>query len=165
MTTAKFSRRFRGASDVTPEEPQKERPIVVVIDDDPRMRSALAFTLRRDYDVRLYANAQEGIAGVTEMTSLVILDIRMPGIDGLTAYLKIKALYPKVPIIFYTAFQDILEKQDLLSTHKAFGYFDKNGDVSGLKAAVEKAVQHHSVVSSMASAQRLVRGIMPPDDH
>jgi DNA-binding NtrC family response regulator len=165
MTSAKFSRRFRGASDEAPETPQKERPIVVVIDDDPRMRSALAFTLRHDYDVRLYANAQEGIVAVTEMTSLVILDIRMPGIDGLTAYLRIKALYPKVPIIFYTAFQDILEKQDLLSTHKAFGYFDKNGDVSGLKAAVEKAVLHHSVVSSMASAQKLVRALMPPDDH
>ncbi|WP_437871847.1 response regulator [Sorangium sp. So ce363] len=163
MTSAKFTRRFREASDEAPKEPDKERAIVVVIDDDPRMRSALEFTLRRDYDVRLYASAQEGIAAMTEMVSLVILDIRMPGIDGLTAYLKIKALFPKVPIIFYTAFQDILEKQDLLSTHKAFGYFDKNGDVSGLIAAVEKAVQHHSLVSSMASAQKLVRGIMPPD--
>ncbi len=165
MTSAKFTRRFRASPDSAPGEPLKARPTVVVIDDDPRMRAALAFTLRQDYEVRLCASAQEGIAAMTEEVNLVILDIRMPGVDGLQAYHKIKGSFPKVPIIFYTAFQDILEKQDLLLTHKAFGYFDKNGDVSGLKAAIEKAVQHHSVISSMASAQKLVRGIKQPGDH
>ncbi len=90
--------------------PLKARPQILVVDDDPTIRQALGFVLKDDYEVRLCASGPEALETVGPHTRAVILDIKMPGMDGMAVYEKVKETYPDLPVIFRSAYQD-LEKR------------------------------------------------------
>lgn len=145
----RFSR-FSKKEANTPSQPEK--PIVLVIDDDLGIRNALEFRLNTKYQVRLAANGEEGISKMDDTVSVIILDIKMPGKDGLQVYQEIKADHSQVPIIFYSAFQDLLESVSLRRQYKPFGYFDKSGDAQELLAKVDEAINFHDRFSRLREA-------------
>jgi excisionase family DNA binding protein len=62
----------------------RERPVVLIVDDDPGLRAALRSNLEFDgIEVREAGSAQEGMAALEdEPPSLILLDVRMPQMDG-----------------------------------------------------------------------------------
>ncbi|RMH69975.1 MAG: response regulator [Gemmatimonadetes bacterium] len=125
------------------EDSSTPKPKVMIIDDDFTLRNALKISLRDDYDVVACASGDEGLAKLTDQFDTVILDIKMPGKNGFQVYDEIKRVYHDLPIIFYSAFQDIMESSALRRQYKPFGYVDKNGDSAALLDLVKKAVAHH----------------------
>ncbi len=109
----------------------------------------LAINLRRYYDVRLCANGDEGMQAVDEKVHSVILDIKMPGKDGLQVYSDIKASYPDLPIIFYSAFQDLLEGARLRKEYRPFDYLHKDSNIKELSHCLEKAVRYSKITRNM----------------
>ncbi len=77
---------------------------ILLVDDDPLMRRSLAFNLEQaGYRSSTAANAEDAIAMVRrESPDLVLLDIGLPGMDGLDALRKFKDI-AGVPVIFVTA--------------------------------------------------------------
>jgi CheY-like chemotaxis protein len=76
-------------------------PDILVVEDDPIMREALADWLRgAGYGVRTVADGSAGLAAV-KLTppALVVTDIHMPGINGATLIAELKLHYPQVPIV------------------------------------------------------------------
>lgn len=80
---------------------------ILIADDHGGARSALAEIIRRsgeNWDV--CCEAEDGLSAVTmaaeQKPDLVILDVRMPKVDGMRAAREIRAVHPKVPILFYT---------------------------------------------------------------
>ncbi len=126
-----------------------DKPVIMVVDDDLNIRNALSFTLRDKYDVRLCADGAAGIAQVDNAVNTVILDIKMPGIDGFQVYDTIQKSHPDIPIIFYSAFQDIMESVEFKRKYKPFGYFDKSGNTDELIARVDQAVQRRELVNKL----------------
>ena len=76
---------------------------ILLVDDDALMRRSLAFHVEQaGYQVHTAANAEDAIAFVRKSPpDLVILDIGLPGMDGLDALREIKAQH-NVPVIFLT---------------------------------------------------------------
>ncbi len=79
---------------------------ILLVDDDPNIRKLAKMSLERvgHWQVSLAASGVEAIDAVLcQRPDLVILDVMMPGIDGVTTLTKLKAQSPKLPVILMTA--------------------------------------------------------------
>src|SRR5580704_6787644 len=76
-------------------------PDILVVEDDPIMREALAEWLRRaGYGVRTAADGSAGLAAVRlAPPALVVTDIHMPGMNGATLISELKRHYQQVPVV------------------------------------------------------------------
>lgn len=86
-----------------------DRPLVVVVDDDASVRAALDSLLRSmDLDTRLYAAPAELLeARLPDVPGCVILDVRLPGVNGLDVQDQLARLGVERPVIFMTGHGDI----------------------------------------------------------
>jgi len=77
---------------------------ILVVDDDALLRRSLAFHLEQSgYQVHTAANAEDALQLVQQRSvDLALLDIGLPGKDGLDALHELKARY-EMPVIFLTA--------------------------------------------------------------
>jgi CheY-like chemotaxis protein len=103
---------------------------ILIADDNGGARSALADIIRSAGENWAICEADDGLSAVKlaseQKPDLVILDVRMPRVDGMRAAREIRALHPDVPILFYTilanptleaaalsaGFQGVIEKPD-----------------------------------------------------
>ncbi|MBF8250907.1 MAG: sigma-54-dependent transcriptional response regulator [Deltaproteobacteria bacterium] len=74
---------------------------ILIIDDEESIRTSLKGALEDEgFDV---ITAEDGESGITrtseELPDLILLDIWMPGIDGIETLNRLKRLYPKLPIV------------------------------------------------------------------
>jgi two-component system response regulator MprA len=78
---------------------------ILVVDDEPAVRRALERALRLDaYEVQLAADGREALDSLAESPAdAVILDVMMPGIDGLEVCRRLRAAGDKTPILMLTA--------------------------------------------------------------
>ena len=96
-----------------------ETTIILIVDDDPDIRNVLTLLLRSDYEP---AEAADGFAAVEYIqqnpeTDLVILDVMMPGMDGIETCGKIRES-SNVPILFLTAKS---AEQDRIAAYRSGG--------------------------------------------
>src|SRR5438445_13723933 len=77
---------------------------VLVVDDEQGIRTCLQMTLEPAYEVLCASDAQEGLARFRqELPNLVLLDVLMPGSDGLGLLQSMRSEDPTVPVIMLTA--------------------------------------------------------------
>jgi CheY-like chemotaxis protein len=104
---------------------------VMVVDDTDHVRTMLAEMLELDgfTVVARASNGDEAVA-LVESTDphVVVMDLKMPGIDGLEATRRIKALRPSQPVILYTAYLDPVVEAEA----KAVGVTLCLGKIDGL---------------------------------
>ncbi len=83
--------------------PQAPGGRVLVIDDDPHLSDVVARYLGRDgYDVTVCHDGREGLALALDGADLVVLDVMLPGLDGMSVLRQIR-LVNDVPVIMLTA--------------------------------------------------------------
>ena len=114
----------------------QHRPILIV-DDDPMIRSSVsAILLSEGYPVETAANGAEALVMVVrEKPSLVVLDMRMPVMDGWRFAQALAAEAIKVPIVVMTAARNAEVWADEIS---AQGYLAKPFDLDDLLDRVEQ---------------------------
>jgi len=118
----------------------ERRTRLLIVDDEADFRAALARRLeKRGAVVTQAANGEEALASLAkESVDVVLLDVRMPGMDGLEALVRIRAIQPDVPIILFTSFDDICTRDT--RCHCATACVEKRGDLSELKQVVAAAL-------------------------
>ena len=125
-----------------------------VIDDDRAMRWVLEKTFKEEgFDVTSFEEAQSALDQLSLGAPDVILtDIRMPGIDGLTFLAKVKANYPDLPVIIMTAHSDL---ESAVSSYQtgAFEYLPKPFDIDEALALVNRAILHITKMQQQESAK------------
>lgn len=88
---------------------------ILLVDDTDHVRGMLASMLELDgFDVvATAASGQEAIAIVgAAAPHIIVMDYKMPGMDGITATKRIRTALPSVPVILYTAYlDDVLERE------------------------------------------------------
>src|SRR5882724_8686144 len=82
-----------------------EKPLVAIVDDDVSVRqSARRLIHSLGYRAEAFGSAEEFLdSGQATETSCLILDVRMPGIDGLGLQRRLAGSEPPIPIVFITA--------------------------------------------------------------
>jgi DNA-binding NtrC family response regulator len=95
---------------------------ILIVDDDRELLSHLEqFLQPRGCTVVKAASGEEALASLARaQPALVLLDIKMPGMDGLVTLKKIKALYPNLLVIMATAVED----QELMAQAFALGAYE-----------------------------------------
>jgi len=113
------------------------RGAVLVVDDDRLVREVLTEYLGgAGYDVRAAENAMTALALLDDgYTDLVLLDIEMPGVNGLEALKQIVATHPGLPVVMITAYAD-LEKTAKALRHGASDYVRKPIDLEYLDRVI-----------------------------
>lgn len=98
----------------------QERLNILVIDDEPSIRITLAEILKDEgYNVIVAEDGYKGIAAAEKTNfEIAFIDMRMPGINGIETFKKIKKISPDTMIFFMTAFlaEDTLEEAAKLET-------------------------------------------------
>jgi len=86
--------------------------LIWVIDDDPELRSLLAeYLARESFDVRTFADASDPLRRLPrERPDLIVLDLMLPGEDGLSVCRRIRGTGDEVPIIMLTARSDPIDR-------------------------------------------------------
>jgi two-component system response regulator MprA len=87
-----------------PGEPD-DRQRVLVVDDEPAVRDALRVSLEFDgYRVSVASDGADGLEQIgQDRPDLVVLDVMMPRMDGLTACRRLRAFDPAMPVLILTA--------------------------------------------------------------
>ena len=142
------SQRAGASATVAPAPPvtsvsRSGRAHVLVVDDEASIRDLLAKTLAlAEYDVR---SAPDGAAALAELRDnsarcdLVIADLKMPGMDGLTLIRQIKRLRPELPVIIITGFSTESSAIEAVNLGVA-GYLTKPFRVPQVLEAAAKAL-------------------------
>src|SRR5277367_4657958 len=86
----------------------EERAVVFVIDDDPSMRVALEDLVSSvGLEVRAFASPQEFLQSKPDAPGCLVLDVRLPGMSGLTFQKELARVGIGLPVIFITGHGDI----------------------------------------------------------
>src|SRR5207244_422904 len=113
---------------------------VLIVDDGPGIRASLQMTLEPTYEVLCATNAQEGLARFRqELPNLVLLDVLMPGSDGLGLLQSLRSEDPTVPVIMLTAVKTVKTAVEAMKIGAA-DYLAKPFDVEELRMIVAKAL-------------------------
>ncbi|MCK6411963.1 MAG: response regulator [Azonexus sp.] len=113
---------------------------VFIVDDDPAVRDALGLLLGvHDYRVALFADGESFLGAFRpDWRGCVLLDIRMPGIDGLSLQKKLNQAASQLPVIVMTGHGDVASAREAFRA-LALDFLEKPLDRERLLAAIEEA--------------------------
>lgn len=117
---------------------------ILIVDDDQAFRETLGNRLRRKgYEVNLAGGGQDALELMeTRFFSLALLDIKMPGMDGLEVLGKIKAEYPETEVIMMTGYGTIDSAVEAMRVG-AYHYLTKPCNPKELDIILQRAVERH----------------------
>jgi DNA-binding NtrC family response regulator len=114
---------------------------VLVIDDEPGVRESLRMLLKQSYEVLTAVSGNEGMQLLSEhAVDVVLLDILMPGMDGLEVLEEIKQRNLSAQVVMLTATKTVKTAVTAMKLG-AFDYVTKPFDIDELQVIVERAVQ------------------------
>ncbi len=124
---------------------------VLVVDDQTELAQEIAAVLKTDEDLEITGTACDGFDALEKMSQnlpdVVLLDIRMPNMNGVVATSRIKADYPDVKVLILTTFDD---SDYILSAinNGASGYLLKDIGGDALIRAVKNAYEGDTILPS-----------------
>lgn len=124
---------------------------ILLVEDDETIRLTVGGFLRRvGYRVALAECGEEGLALASrDGFSLVLLDLRLPDIDGLTVLEKLRAAEFEAPIVIMTAFPELSTAVAALRAG-AYDYINKPFDLEDLLELVRRALETRSLRREVA---------------
>jgi CheY-like chemotaxis protein len=130
----------RGSLPFGSTQPREKRRPILVVDDDPAIRTTIADILGLEgYEVETAANGLEALNSVTDhLPAVVVLDMRMPIMDGWTFARELQTRGIKLPIVVITAAQNARTWAQEIG---ADAYLAKPFELNDLLDAVERLQQ------------------------
>nr|MBL8411751.1 response regulator transcription factor [Dechloromonas sp.] len=130
---------------------------VFIVDDDASVRDALSLLLGiRDYRVAVFGDAESFLkAYKKEWRGCILLDIRMPGMDGLTLQKHLATLGSELPVIIMTGHGDVASAREAFRS-LAIDFLEKPLDHRKLLAGIDEAFsrQQATAIAEMNQDQR-----------
>ena len=119
---------------------------LLVVDDDHSHRNTLG-TLLAEWGYKVAA-AEDGESAIEACKKrpfdLVLMDVRMASISGITALKEIKLFNPAIPIIIMTAYSDVDNAVEAIKSG-AYDYLTKPLDFDDLKLTLDRALDHSTL--------------------
>ena len=133
-------------------------PVVFVVDDDASIRESLELMIRHaGWQPKLFASAQDFLACLADRTpSCLVLDIEMPGLNGLDLQERIASERSEMPIIFLTGHGDIPKTVRAMKAGAA-EFFTKPFQDEVLLQAIRRAIERSRVACADAAELNALR--------
>jgi CheY-like chemotaxis protein len=111
---------------------------VLIVDDNAELLEALKDVLEDDYDLDFAANGREAILKFNQhVPAVVLMDYKMPGMDGLETLRCIRTQVKSVPVIMMSAYHEECTVRSAIANGADF-YLSKPFDLATVKDAIEK---------------------------
>ena len=137
-----------------------EKIKVLMVDDEERFRSTTKKILnKKGFNTILAGSGEEAIEKLKENPDVLILDIKMPGMDGHQALNEIKKLSPELPVIMLTGHGALPSAREAL-VEGAFDYLTKPCDIDLLSSKIKDAYLHRKEPKEIE--EKRVMGVMVP---
>lgn len=138
---------------------------VTIVDDDDGVRKALGRLLRaHGYRVLDYASATDFLEEGPDEPGCMVLDVQMPGLDGLALQDEMEAREMDLPIVFITAHGDV-PKSVRAMKHGAVDFLQKPFDESDLLQAISTAIKRgerkRAEAKERAETKKRISGLTP----
>ncbi len=149
-------------SENTPMKPvmnNDHAPRVLIADDEKSLRTLMSEVMRRQgYTVETAENGEEAVAKVRELDfDVVLLDVKMPRMDGLTALREIRTISPNTIVVMMTAFEN--REVALESTrHGAYDFFNKPFELEEIRVVVRRAIEKRHLLQQINNLEERLQG-------
>ena len=139
----------------------KDRGInVLIVDDEERFRQTTAVILKnRGFEVKAAASGEEAVAEMARQDiDVVVMDLKMPGMDGNQALAEIKRIRPETEVIMLTAYGTTdSARQGLIE-----GMYDCLAKPCAIEVLAQKIRDASARKNALSEAERRVRDVMLP---
>lgn len=113
---------------------------IVIVEDDPGIREALRMILEKeDYDLQTFLNGKLLLRGLSYIPNLILMDKKLPGMDGvdICKYLKAQQATKKIPVILLSAVPNL---KSIAQEAGADDFIEKPFDILELKDKIRKNI-------------------------
>jgi two-component system, NtrC family, response regulator AtoC len=135
------------------------KPSILIVDDDEVMRETLSDVLKkRGYEVAAAGSGNGALSAIKKnIIDLVLLDMKLPDLDGLEVLKKIKEFDTEILVIMMTAYSDV---QTAVSAMKsgAYHYINKPFELEELRLLIEKGLETKSLINEVRRLRRQQKG-------
>src|SRR2546425_2022527 len=142
----------------TPGSSTLATPTVLVVDDEPLVRALLTDALQIEgFNVVTAASGLTALDHVASSTfSSAILDMRMPGLDGMETLRRLRELAPRLPVIVLTGYGDIPSAVETMRLG-ASDYLTKPARPEEIGLAVRRALERQQLGDDVEDFRRQLR--------
>ena len=120
---------------------------VLIVDDDKNTREGLSRALRNDYDVLIAESGERAMAMLHEnRIDIMLTDLRMPGIDGLTLLQRVLAVNSNIICVLLTAYGNVETAVEAMK-RGAYDYLTKPVNLDHLELLLRRAVKSRDMES------------------
>ncbi len=131
------------------------KPSILIVDDDEVIRETLSDVLAKgNYDVYKVGSGHETLSLIRKnVIDLILLDMKLPDVDGLEILKRIKEFDTDILVIIMTAYSDI-ETAVTAMKSGAYHYINKPFDLEELKLLIEKGLETKGLINEVRRLRR-----------
>jgi DNA-binding NtrC family response regulator len=124
---------------------RRARPVILVVDDDPGIREAFRLVLEEEYELIEAADGPQALERVQgSPVDLVLLDVRLPGMDGIEVLERIKAIDDQIEVVLVTAVQTVRAAVAAMKLG-ALDYLTKPFDEDEILPLIRRALERRAL--------------------
>jgi two-component system response regulator AtoC len=132
--------------------------LIFIVDDEQSISKLLSFWVKDKwgYEVEIFPNSESMFKKMSSKPDLILLDIMLPGLDGIETLRRIKQIDEHLPVIMLSAQGRIDVAVDSIK-YGAFDYFSKPIDQQKLELAVKNAIRAYDLVKEIQNLKENVK--------
>lgn len=125
----------------------KRTPKILIVDDEEIMRNSLTDWLREDrYQATAVENGEKALEKVRkEKWNLILLDLKMPGMDGIEVLKEVKRINKDIPVIIMTAYASVDTAVEAMKKG-AYDYIVKPFNLEEVGITIKKIMDHQNLL-------------------
>ncbi len=132
--------------------------LIFIVDDEQAISKLLTYWVKDKwkYDIEVFSNGEDMLRRVSAKPDLILLDIMLPGMDGIEILKRVKQLDENIPVIILSAQGSIEVAVDSLK-FGAFDYFPKPIDVQRLEPSIKNAIKNYDLTKELENLKENVK--------
>ena len=132
---------------------------VLIVDDEIAVRECIKMILKNDYEVFLAKNAEEAFSQIKEHSpDVILLDITLPGLDGLKILERIKRNDPNITVVMVSATATV---KTALEANRlgAYGFVTKPFDIDELRLIITRSLSAKALEEEVKNRRKEMDGL------